>query len=215
MLMLTNAAAIRIARLSVALAIVVALTAQFVLGLEIASFRTSNFFSYFTVLSNVIAAGVLLVLAADPTRTYSHAFGRWRGAATLYMAVTGVVYVTVLLPLDTDVGVSEPWIDLVIHGIGPVFMVVDWLVGPPPNRIAWRELSYWLAFPIIYLVYTLVRGPMADWYPYPFLDPREDGYVPVAVGALLVLVTMVVLGAALLAWARRRSRTTARLIGHH
>jgi hypothetical protein len=213
--MLTKAAAIRIARLSIALAIIVALAAQYVLGLEIPTFRASNFFSYFTVLSNVIAAGILLVLVADPTRTYSHTFARWRGAATLYMAVTGVVYVTVLLPLDTDVGVSEPWIDLVIHGIGPLFMVLDWLIGPPPNRLSWGELNYWLAFPAIYLIYTLIRGPVADWYPYPFLDPREDGYVPVAVGGVLVLVTMVVLGAALVAWARRRSLTGHRLMGWH
>lgn len=31
-------------------------------------------------------------------------------------------------------------------------------------------------FPLAFLVYTLIRGPLAHWYPYPFLDPSHGGY---------------------------------------
>lgn len=42
-----------------AVAIIVALATQFVLGQDIETFRAVNFFSYFTVLSNVLAVLVL------------------------------------------------------------------------------------------------------------------------------------------------------------
>ncbi len=45
----------------------------------------------------------------------------------------------------------------------------------------------WLIFPVVYVVYSLIRGPVADWYPYPFLDPNLDG------GAAKVAITVVVL----------------------
>jgi hypothetical protein len=37
-----------------------------------------------------------------------------------------------------------------------------------------------MAFPLVWLAYTLVRGPIVDWYPYPFLNPANvGGYVGV------------------------------------
>jgi hypothetical protein len=42
-------------------------------------------------------------------------------------------------------------------------------------------------------VYSLLRGPFADWYPNPFLDPRIDGYGHVAIMSLLIAVTAFVL----------------------
>lgn len=38
-------------------------------------------------------------------------------------------------------------------------------------------------------VYSLVRGAVMDWYPYPFLDPRRDGGYPAVFGfSLMILV---------------------------
>ena len=187
-----------------ATAILAALGAQFVLGLDIPTFRPSNFFSYFTVLSNISALIVLDLIVLRPSRLIDPSFSRWRGASTLYMGVTGIIYVTLLLPLETDVGVTEPWIDWVIHGIGPLFMIADWLFNPPLERRPWSDLGYWMIFPGVYLVYTLIRGPIVDWYPYPFLDPREDGYIGVAIGVAIVIVAFLAIGAVLLARARGR-----------
>jgi len=50
------------------------------------------------------------------------------------------------------------------------------------------------------LPYTLVRGPVVGWYPYPFLDPRERGYLHVAVSSIIVCAAFLAV-AALLCWA--------------
>lgn len=58
----------------------------------------------------------------------------------------------------------------------PVVLVLDWLVDPPRHRLpAWTVLA-WLAYPTAWLAYTLVRGEIVDWCPYPFVDVSNLGY---------------------------------------
>ena len=58
-------------------------------------------------------------------------------------------------------------------------------------------------FPVIWLVATLVRGPLVqdrfgkDYYPYPFLDPATAGWGSVI--AYIVALSLVLLGLAALA----------------
>ncbi len=191
-----------------ALAIIVALATQFVLGQDIETFRAVNFFSYFTVLSNVMAVLVLGALVLRPQLEREEGFTTWRGAVTLYMGMTGLVYLTLLLPLETDVGISEPWIDWVIHGIGPIFLILDWALRRPNQPLKKSVLGLWVLFPAAYLVYTLVRGPSADWYPYPFLDPRPPHtYLEVAIGSAVVLGAILAIGTVLI-WMAKRKRAT-------
>ena len=149
----------------------------------------ANFFSYFTIESNVLAVGVLLVGGLlDPRST------RWayaRGAVTLYMVITGIVYAVLLA--DVDVQLTTPWINDTLHRWMPLLLLLDWLVAPPWPAVSRRAALGWLAFPLAYFVYSLVRGPVVDWYPYPFLDPREDGYLTVAVTAVILAAGMAVL----------------------
>jgi hypothetical protein len=197
----------RVARAVMAAAIVIALVTQLILASDNPAFSPFNFFSYFTVLSNITAVVILTMLAARPRQ--NPGFDVWRGASSLYMAVTFVVYVTVLLPLETDVGVSEPWIDWIIHGIGPLFMVVDWIVNRPASAITGSDFGKWLIFPAAYLVYTLIRGPIVGWYPYPFLDPRPPhSYGEVAVGSVVVLLAILLIGLGLRWWSNRHIRPT-------
>ena len=64
----------------------------------------------------------------------------------------------------------------------------------------------WLLAPLAYFAYSLVRGPIAHWYPYPFLDPRSlGGYGRVALYAVVLAVAMGLLAAGVNAIGRRRS----------
>ena len=90
---------LRLGRAAMALAIVVGIVAQFNYSSDRTAFSATNFFSYFTILSNIIAAVALAIVAARPAVCDDVVLGHvLRGAATLYMTVTGIVYATLLAP---------------------------------------------------------------------------------------------------------------------
>lgn len=193
----------RAVRLALASLLAVALVAQLAVGMSRSGLTVVNFFSFFTVLSNTSAVVLLVLLAARPDRDASTRFAVFRGAVTVYMSVTGLVYALLLAPIAADVGVAEPWIDWSIHVIGPIAILADWIFDPPPSRLARNSIWAWLVFPAVYLVYSLVRGPVADWYPYPFLDPQEGGYGAVALWSVVVLVVILAFSYAYYWWANR------------
>ncbi|HEY8999520.1 MAG TPA: Pr6Pr family membrane protein [Candidatus Saccharimonadales bacterium] len=161
----------------------------------------ANFFSYFTVQSNLLAIGVLGFGAATLPGGQPKSFNAWRGAATLYLVITGIVYALLLSNLPNGPGDLTPWIDTVLHRILPLVMVVDWLVDRPRQRISIKTALLWLVYPLAYLTYSLVRGPIVKWYPYPFLNPQQ-GYLRVAFTSIAVAVASAVLALLIAAWAR-------------
>lgn len=57
----------------------------------------------------------------------------------------------------------------------PLAVLADWLYEPPESTVRMRRVGYWLIYPLVYLVYTLVRGSIVGFYPYPFLNPEKAG----------------------------------------
>lgn len=175
------------------------LTGQYLYNVaNIPNYQPANFFSFFTVESNIIAVVALLIAA---TSAWHGDLPRWvqylRGAATIYMTVTGITYSLLLRNVDVDTAV--PWVNLVLHYIIPIVMIVDWLIDLPPFRIRVGSAMIWLAYPVAYLAYSLIRGPLVDWYPYPFLDPRPEGYVPVIVTSIGIAIGGLIL-ALIISW---------------
>ena len=192
------------ARAVVAAGIVIALAAQFVHGANGSILRTVNFFSYFTVLSNLLLVVTFAALAARPALDASPRFLVLRGTAALAMIITGIVYAVLLAPAAADVDVNLAWVDLVVHTIAPVLAMVDWLVDPPPRR-PWPIAATWLIFPLVWLPYTMIRGPIADWYPYPVLDPDLEGPGSIALTCLGITVVFALFAAGLWWWTGPRS----------
>lgn len=193
------------ARVALALLVLAAIGWQLRLHLA-ASYSALNFFSYFTNLSNLFAAGVLLVAARSRgSRTGEVArHDLVRYLATVNMLVVGVVFA--LLLRNVDLGALRPWINTLLHDVMPVAMLVDWWRVPPRTTLGGRHVAIALLFPAAYLVYVLVRGAVAGWYPYPFLDPAKvGGYGAVALYAVGIAVAFVLAAWALLAMGNRRS----------
>lgn len=179
----------------------------------------TNFFSYFTILSNVLAA-IVLVWAAVWLWTKGRdaaaeplSLALALASATTYMVVTGVVYNALLrgIPLPGD-----PWTNEVLHVVGPLFLVLDLFLAPRRRRLSWGAVGVIAALPVVWIVYTLVRGPLitspatgtSPWYPYPFLDPANfaNGYGGVAVYIVIIAAVILATGAGVVWVGRRRTR---------
>ncbi len=141
--------------------------------------------SFFTIQSNVLAALVSAQLARDTSRDGSV----WRVVrldALFGITVTGVVYSTVLARIHEPHGWAETSTNIVFHYLVPIGMVLGWLLFGPRPRIALRTVWLSLIFPALWFAYTLARGALSDWYPYPFVDVATQGYGRVLLNALAV-----------------------------
>ena len=162
-------------------------------------FSVVNFFSFFTNLSNLFAAAVLLLGAigffVNPQRL--NASTRIRYISTVNMAIVGIVFAVLLR--DVDLGSLLPWINFVLHYVMPCVVVLDWLLAPPERRLRSADLMSALIFPVLYLGYVVLRGYSVNWYPYPFLNPVEvGGYGIVALYSLGIALTFLAAGGSLM-----------------
>jgi hypothetical protein len=196
-----------ILRLFVSLVTLVAVGWQLSIHVRM-GFDVVNFFSYFTNLSNLFAAFVLLLTAFRffSGRATSASSDRLRAVSTVNMAVVGVVFT--LLLRDVDLGALLPWINTWLHYVMPCAVVLDWLLQPPRTKLGARQLLVIQIFPLAYLAYALVRGT-GGWYPYPFLNPANvGGYGGVAVYAAGIALTFFVGGWVLLALGNKLDRSS-------
>ena len=154
--------------------IIVAIGVQFVYSFGKPDFNFINFFSYFTILTNLLAAGLFLLLGLGAVKQKK--INNFRGAAVVYLLVTGIVYWLFLANSPEKNQLVFPWINSVLHKIMPVAVFIDWLWDPPKTKTKINILLYWLVFPFIFLGYSLIRGWIINWYPYPFLNLALQGY---------------------------------------
>lgn len=154
--------------------------------------RIIRLLSFFTIQSNLLSGLVSAQLARDPNRD-GRAWRALRLAALFGITVTGIVYSTVLARIHEPNGAAETFVNDIVHYVVPVMMVLGWLLFGPRPRIDARTVRLSLLFPLAWLAYTLVRGAIWHWYPYPFLDVTTHGYLRVVLNSLAVVVVFAVL----------------------
>jgi hypothetical protein len=187
-----------------ALAVVVALAVQLPLSagavgghFTTPAARVANVFCFFTIQSNILVAVTTGMLAWRPERE-STAFAAVRLAALVGITVTFLVFHTVLSGLQELSGAAA-FTDFVFHTLVPLLALGGWFAFGPRGLVSWRVAAYALLFPLLWGLFTLVRGPIVDFYPYPFIDVRSLGYPRVLVNVALVGVLFYGLAAAAVA----------------
>lgn len=196
----------------VALAIQIPITAAATGGaFDTPAGRVANLFSFFTILTNVLVVVTGVVLAVAP-RCRSTLFAVVRLDAVLGIAVTGIVYHTLLADLY-DLDGAEAFADLLFHTVSPVLVVLGWLLFGPRGLIDLRIVAGSLLYPLLWLGFTLVRGAVTGWYPYPFVDVSRLGYPVVAVNSLGITALFLILATGLLGLDRLLSRRPSAITG--
>ena len=196
-------------RMLIGLLVISAVVTEIATLVERGRFTPGNFFSFFTIESNCLSAAIFIVsaLAKAAGRQY-RSIEMLRGANTLNMILVGVTFSLLLAGLENTEFTAVPWDNTVLHYIAPVAVALDWLLDIPRVNVAFKQAMVWVAFPVAYLAYSLIRGPIVGWYPYPFLDPGHHGYASIAVTSLMLLVMSTALACAL-AWMTQRATASA------
>jgi len=184
-----------------------AIILQFILGMKLwldqgmtVFGSVVQFFSFFTILSNILVGlcvGSLLATAFSGSNNFLTR-PPVLTAVTVYITVVGLGYAFLLRHLWNPQGLQ--WVaDELLHSVSPILFVLFWLIFVPKKELNYTHILSWMVFPFLYIVFILIRGALADTYPYPFIDVNELGYVQVTTtmlvftGAFIFLSAMFVL----------------------
>ncbi len=159
--------------------------------------RVVNMFCFFTVQSNVIVGITTGLLAVRPERD-STVFAVFRLIGLVAITVTFVVFHVALASLQ-DLQGAAALTDFLFHTLVPLLAIAGWIAFGPRGIVSWRVAALTLLFPVLWGIFTLIRGPIVDFYPYPFIDVRSLGYPRVLLNIVLVGVLFYGLAAAAVA----------------
>jgi hypothetical protein len=204
-----------VARLGLTLTGLVALNGYFQYTLGVATFAIANFFSYFTVQSAIASVFVFVTAAIVALRRPTDPvwLDMLRAMVTTYILVSGVVYgIIVWQSSGANYSIDVPWSSQLLHFVIPACALIDWIVDPFKARLPWKYLGWAIVFPVIWLIYTLVRGPIVGWYPYFFLDARQVSGPGETVFYCLIVVVIITGIAALLTGITRFKRMPRHLL---
>ena len=146
-----------------------------------------RFFSFFTILTNILVA-LFFTWQAIGKRKFD---AGTLTAITVYITVVCLVYQVILRQLWTPTGLQQI-VDELLHSVVPVLTIGYWYGYEHRHGVSYRQIPTWLVFPLVYLVYILIRGYFSGFYPYPFMNVSTLG-LPTVMGhafGLLVLFTL-------------------------
>jgi hypothetical protein len=186
----------------------VTLTQSIALGRTVLA-SISFYFSFFTILTNLlIAASLTLTILAPASRPSYFSNPIVQTATAVYIAIVGVVYSLVLRQLWDPEGLQKI-ADLLLHDAVPLLYILFWTTSVPKHTLRWQHAAWWLTYPLAYLLWALLHGSSTGIYSYPFLDLRLLGPGGVLVNVLILMCVFLILGVALVAVGRWRARHTA------
>jgi hypothetical protein len=168
-----------------------------------------KFFSFFTVLTNVLVV-VALTCAVTDRHSAGHRFFRSPivcAGITVSILLVGIAYNLLLRHLWHPEG-WQRLADELLHDIMPLGFLVYWWLYVPKGMLRLKHILLWIAYPVVYFAYVLLRGDLIGDYVYPFIDVGTLGFTAAFINALGVLAGFVGMG--LLLWGVDRLRSPHR-----
>lgn len=190
---------IRVVRGAIALTALVAVLIQYMTfiggtgdGLAIATLR---YFSYFTIMTNCLVVAGWGAAAFLPYTPLGQTFQKdsIRTAVTGYIVLVGVIYHVLLAAIHDPQGL-EWYANHLLHTIVPLAVFLDWLFLSGQRSVRFSQVISWQVYPVVYTAYTLIKGSITGFYPYPFLDVNDLGYGGVAVQLAGLFMTFLLTG---------------------
>jgi hypothetical protein len=174
------------------------------------AFDPAEYFSYFTIESSLmnivvfVVGGFMALRMSRDTVLYTAV----RLSTLAFAVVTAGVYNLLLRGVPYDGFVGLQWPNEILHVWVPILIALDWLFSPGRPALPWRALPTVLIYPVLWLVYTLIRGAATGYYPYPFLDPATGGWGSVVAYIVGLSAFIVAVGALALGYSRLRASRT-------
>ena len=151
--------------------------------------------SFFTILTNLLVTLSLSILVISPNSRLGIFFSKPSTITLIavYITIVGLVYNLVLRPLTNPEGLDQI-ADELLHLVIPVLFFLYWLMIVSKGSLNWKYLISGSIYPLVYSIYTLIRGTLTGHYAYPFMDVGAHGFPRVIFNMFLVLLLYLVVG---------------------
>lgn len=159
-----------------------------------------RFFSFFTILTNILVA-LYFTAAALKLKTIPFKWLVSKGsltAITAFILIVGLVYQLVLRDVWQPTGLQRI-VDELLHTLIPLYVLIYWFFNINKNDLELKPIFRWLLYPVIFMIFILFRGHFSGFYPYPFLNVVDIGYaetlinIVIIFAAALVMLTILIL----------------------
>jgi hypothetical protein len=192
-----------------------ALAAQLYLTIQKGAFPLQEiiirFFSYFTILTNILVAVACTSLIINSGTFLCKFLSRARTltAITVYIVIVGMIYNLILRNLWQPTGLQRV-VDELLHLVIPVLFLFFWIIYVPKYRLRYSDITPWLIYPLLYIFYTLIRGSFSNFYPYPFVDVNQLGFNTVLINSAWVASAFILVAFLFVAIGRYAARSRRR-----
>ncbi len=165
-----------------------------------------RYFGYFTLLGNIqVAFAFTAPLLPESAATRFFQRPGVRTAIGVYILVIAVIFYLLLRKLYDPTGLGA-FVNALLHYVIPPLYLADWALFVPKENLTFRDIPYWLIFPLLYAAATLLHGAYSGYYPYPFLDAGKYGYPHIAINIAVLTGFFVSVSAGFVAAGRLASR---------
>lgn len=131
-------------------------------------------------------------------------FPHFKGAVTMSIAVTFLIYHFVLAPeyimACSDYNLFN-WQNLIVHYIVPLAVIFDWLLFDKKSNFRWFDPILWILLPITYFIAVVLRARLGNVieivkssYPYFFIDVDMLGWLCVLKNVSLLILGFLLVG---------------------
>lgn len=148
-----------------------------------------RFFSFFTILTNLLV-GIYFSILINSNNFKASFFYKLFSvtSVTIYIFIVGLVYQIALRYIWQPAGLQR-LVDELLHSIIPILVVLYWYFYENKKNLKYLDVWYWLIYPIVYLIFILIRGQFSDYYPYPFVNIPVIGTSAAAINIVILIVT--------------------------
>ncbi|MGH6856593.1 MAG: Pr6Pr family membrane protein [Methylocella sp.] len=157
-----------------------------------------NFFSYFTTETVLLITLGLTIFCTRPQTEQFLTRPSVQSALVVYIIVVGGVYAVLLRNLWHPHGL-QILTNFVLHYAIPVLYPMYWLVFMPKGSLRWSAPAWWVVYPVLYFLYSMLRGAAYGTYVYPFMDAAKLGVARAWMHGAVLLAVFFCLGIVLTA----------------
>lgn len=173
-----------------------AVIAQFILMMQNSATSIPEtiirFFSYFTILTNTLVAIYFSCIFFVKNQKKLINKPGVLTAITIYIVMVGLVYQIALRHLWQPQGLQMA-VDELLHSVIPILVIIFWSMYESVKPVNYSQILKWTIYPLLYLIFILVRGIFSNFYPYPFVDVVNIGIAKTLTNSAILLLMFMIM----------------------